>query len=72
VFLKVLLILLLFVSPAFATDYYVRPPIGEYNDEDGSDYDNAYDGFADISWATVDSGNRMVPTMTMPTMALPI
>jgi hypothetical protein len=56
-YIQLAVILFLFVSPVWATDYYVRPPSGEYNDEDGSDYDNAYDGFADISWATVDSGN---------------
>ena len=49
--------MLLVASYASATDYYVRPASGEYSAEDGSDYENAYDGFTDIVWADVDSGN---------------
>lgn len=34
--------------------WYVRPVTGEYGTEDGTSYDNAYDGFADINWALVE------------------
>jgi len=39
------------------TDYYVRPSGGSYGNEDGSDYANAWDGFTNINWATVDAGD---------------
>jgi hypothetical protein len=38
-------------------DYYVRPSGGTYGSEDGADYDNAWDGFSNVNWATVDSGD---------------
>jgi len=40
-----------------ATDYYVRPSGGSYGLEDGTSYANAWDGFTNISWSTVDSGD---------------
>ena len=45
------------VNLSFATDYYVRPITGEYGAENGLSYATAYDGFAGITWADVDSGN---------------
>ena len=51
------LLLIVYASPVLATDYYVRPSGGDYGDEDGSDYANAWDGFSNVNWTTVDSGN---------------
>lgn len=45
-----ILLFLCLVSSGFAETFYVRPLAGEYGSEDGSDYDNAFDGFGDISW----------------------
>jgi hypothetical protein len=43
--------MILMAGQGWATDFYVRPAAdGEYGSEDGSDYANAYDGFADIDW----------------------
>lgn len=36
--------------------YYVRPAGGNYGDEDGSSYANAWNGFADITWASLGAG----------------
>ena len=38
------------------TAYYVRPVGGDYGDEDGSSYANAWDGFADIVWESLGAG----------------
>lgn len=35
-----------------AETFYVRPPSGEYGLEDGSSYNNAFDGFDNIVWGT--------------------
>lgn len=42
---------------SYAIDYRVRPSTGEYGLEDGSSYDNAFDGFSDISGPT--AGDRV-------------
>jgi parallel beta-helix repeat protein len=47
---KLILLLLLLSSPAWAADWYVRPSSGEYGDEDGTSYAKAFDGFSDITW----------------------
>jgi hypothetical protein len=53
-----LLVCFMFISsPVWATDYYVRPSGGSYGLEDGTSYANAWDGFSNINWGTVDSGN---------------
>lgn len=44
------LILLLVCFPAFAENLYVRPNGGTYGLEDGSDWNNAFDGFSDVVW----------------------
>jgi magnesium-transporting ATPase (P-type) len=56
-FLKVLFLVLFiffgiifFLSQAHAETLYVRPVSGEYGAENGSTYESAFDGFADISW----------------------
>ncbi|KYK26816.1 hypothetical protein AYK26_04485 [Euryarchaeota archaeon SM23-78] len=52
-FLKIFfaLALLLFIpNLVFATDWYVRPPGGDYGTEDGTDYDNAWDGLLNVVW----------------------
>jgi hypothetical protein len=57
-FLCVILFILLVANPAWGAVKYVRPandctgaPCGA---ADGSDWDNAYDGFADIAWTALD------------------
>ena len=40
------------VGSAWATNYYVRPDGGSYGSEDGSDWSNAFDGFADVVWGS--------------------
>ncbi len=46
-------------SAGWAATYYVRPISGEYSAEDGSDYDNAFDGFADITWGSLGGGDTL-------------
>lgn len=50
---------LLFSFQLFATNYYVRPVTGEYGTEDGSDWDNAFDGFGDIAWGSINPGDTI-------------
>ena len=51
-----LLILPLLVSGLLgsvsAANYYVRPDGGSYGSEDGSDWNNAFDGFDDVQWGS--------------------
>jgi len=56
---SILLISLIIIlcQPVWATNYYVRPSGGSYGSEDGTSYANAWDGFSNINWSTVDSGN---------------
>jgi len=56
--LVVLVIILPFTT---ATDWYVRPIGGSYGNEDGSDYDNAFDGIENVVWGAggVDSGDTL-------------
>lgn len=42
--------LLLLSLPAWGETLYVRPAEGTYGSSNGSDYANAFDGFADVSW----------------------
>jgi len=39
------------------TTWYCRPVSGEYGAEDGTSYEAAFDGFADINWAGVAAGD---------------
>ena len=45
---SLIFMLVILSSIVSATDYYVRPASGDYGLEDGSDWDNAFDGFIDV------------------------
>lgn len=56
------LIILLFsslIAPAQAANWYVRPNGGTYGSENGTDWNNAFDGFLGISWASVSCGDTV-------------
>ena len=44
------LLCLIFASTSYATNWFVRPDGGSYGNEDGTDYDNAWDGLHEIVW----------------------
>lgn len=46
-------------STAQAKTYYVRPVSGEYGSEDGTNYENAFDGFSDITWGSLGGGDTL-------------
>ena len=56
-----ILIILLMPSLVSAADWYVRPENGNYSAEDGSDYDNAWDGLGNVVWGTggVEPGDNL-------------
>jgi len=56
------LFLLLASFEAFGATWYVRPVENEYGAENGSTYDTAFDGFADITWGVgnVNTGDTLV------------
>lgn len=39
--------------------WYVRPSGGSYGTEDGTSYDNAWDGFSNIVWGSIMPGDRL-------------
>jgi hypothetical protein len=39
--------------------FYVRPSGGSYGTEDGSSYANAFDGFANVVWASIKPGDTL-------------
>jgi len=41
------------------TNWYVRPNGGSYGSENGSDWNNAFDGFSDIAWASIAAGDTI-------------
>jgi hypothetical protein len=41
------------------SNYYVRPAGGSYGIEDGSSYDNAWNGFSNIDWGAIDPGSTL-------------
>ena len=45
-----LLLILFFGIASNATDWYVRPAGGTYGDENGTSYDNAWDGLMSVDW----------------------
>jgi hypothetical protein len=47
----------------FAEDLYVRPAGGAYGAEDGSDYDNAFDGLMNVTWG--DGAGNVGPSDTL-------
>lgn len=54
-----LLLGLLIMGQAKATTWYVRPAGGSYGSEDGTSYDNAWDGIEDIVWGSVAAGDTV-------------
>jgi len=48
-FLVTLMMLLLLPAMGWAADWYVRPAGGDYGNEDGTSYENAFDGFSNVS-----------------------
>lgn len=67
--LLILIISLLLIKSVSATDYYVRPIVTDgdctYDSCDGSDYDNAWEGFSGgdgtaVDWDTVDTGDGKI------------
>jgi len=52
VLVGVVLFFLLIPNLASATDLYVRPAGGSYGVENGTDYDNAWDGLGNIVWGS--------------------
>ena len=66
---KYLTILFLFVTiiancgnwmPLPKDVWYVRPSTGTYGTSDGTSYNNAFDGFADITWANINAGDLLL------------
>jgi len=51
------LLVFIVVPNVFAADHYVRPDGGNYGSEDGSDWNNAFNGFTDINWASINPGD---------------
>jgi hypothetical protein len=49
--MKAIVLFFLLTCSAFAANFYVRPNGGSYGSENGSDWNNAFDGFGDIAWA---------------------
>ena len=57
---RILLLLLLFLAgSAQAANWYVRPNGGAYGTEVGTSWTNAYDGFSDITWASIAAGDTI-------------
>jgi hypothetical protein len=57
---RALLLLLVFTaSVSFAADWFVRPNGGAYGTEVGTSWTNAYDGFSDITWASIAAGDTI-------------
>ena len=58
-----ILVCTVYAGSARAADYYVRPAGGNYGLENGSSYENAWDGFADIAWGegvgSVEAGDTL-------------
>jgi len=50
---------LIFAPNVYGGTYYVRPAGGSYGSEDGSDYENAWDGFSNIVWSSLSGGGTL-------------
>jgi hypothetical protein len=46
-------------SSSQGVSWYVRPSGGSYGNEDGTSYDNAWDGFSNIVWASIQPGDTL-------------
>lgn len=44
---------------AEAANWYVRPNGGSYGSENGTDWNNAFDGFSDIAWTSTNCGDTI-------------
>ena len=55
----VLTMLLLLPVVGWTTDWYVRPAGGNYGTEDGTSYENAWDGFSNIDWSSIQPGDTL-------------
>lgn len=44
---------------SFAANYYVRPNGGSYGAKNGSDWNNAFDGFSSIPWSRIAPGDTI-------------
>jgi len=44
---------------AQAANWYVMPNGGSYGSQNGKDWNNAYNGFSGISWASVSCGDTI-------------
>ena len=51
--------LILSADGVAARDWFVRPAGGNYGSENGSSYQNAWDGFANINWDVLGSGDTL-------------
>jgi hypothetical protein len=49
----------LLAVPSQAANWFVRPNGGAYGAENGTDWNNAFDGFADIAWAGINPGDMI-------------
>lgn len=52
-------VLILTCSELQAFNYYVRPDGGTYGSGDGSNWSNAFSGFAGIAWASISAGDTI-------------
>lgn len=57
--MKQIIIALLLTFNLYATNWYVRPVTGEYGLENGTSWDNAFDGFLDIAWGSISAGDTV-------------
>ena len=46
----VLIMFIVFASYAYGGDWYVRPARGSYGSENGTSYQNAWDGLLSVVW----------------------
>jgi len=55
----VLMLVLTLMQVGWASDWYVRPSGGSYGSEDGTSYENAWDGFINIDWSKIQPGDTL-------------
>ena len=60
-FITMLLSYLIANIPLYAATWYVRPANGEYGAEDGTSYENAWDGLKSVVWGPggVEAGDTL-------------
>jgi len=57
--LPAIILFSLLIESAQAANFYVRPNGGTYGNANGSNWDNAFNGFSGISWASVSCGDTV-------------